>query len=470
MGWDMRAIPADIPPVRLPSRQLIARDLAFFLSATGIPAIGVDISIGGRRLNVAAGVRAAGSSLPLTSASRFRASCLIKMFGSLVILKLAQVGSIDIDAPIGGYLPELGRTRRSKGGMIRVRHLLTHTGGYRGLDILDSDTWAQWTWDRCVEFLRDTPQLFEPGKVFNEGHFDHAILWKILEKVTGRDAPQLIRAHVFDPLGIESGIAAKDLSLPDAHVCEHIFSPRDKAWKRVKDPGKTQSPLWDITLTVRDFTTIGEVLLRNALDDPRNMILAVDADKLFHPVLSLPRTFGAGLDVNWRPRAFSLGCAIFGAGQAGYLAVSEGQNCAIVMDPRRGICVSLALNAAAPRVRVAILNCLFARINGVTARPARDFLMPEPVCIDFDDFLRPFSPRQLGGRYTGCFGDDMVVRAAANRIDFALGQNVKLALVRSQDNRLGMQTRAPIPIGIFPDPGSEKPAVMFGMYAFKKMC
>jgi CubicO group peptidase (beta-lactamase class C family) len=460
----------DIPTNRLPDRQLVERDLEFFLSASGIPAIGLDICVGGKRLNVAAGVRAMADQRPVTAASRFRISCLIKTFGAVVCLKLAEAGRLDIDAPVGEYLPEVGE---GKGAEIRVRHLLSHTGGYRGPNVSDGHSWVEWSWDECARFFRDTPQLFRPGTVFNESHFDHVILGQIVSRVAGRHLRDLVRELIFEPLGIEAGTASNDMIGGDLYVYGHGFQFADKVLEEVENPGKRENDVWassltDVTLPVRDITTIGEALSGRAGRKLGNPILsAASREALLQTAVNFPRTFGAGLDTNWRPCGFNLAFAAFGGGQLGYFAVSQGQNCALVIDPRHATTVTMAINAAAVKLRVALLNCIFARMRGST-QPVEEFLRPPLAALDFDEFIRPFRAEELAGRYIGPFADDVIVTSTPHRIDFKLGSGMAIGLVRAQDNRLGMQAQSPVPIGIFQEPETGQPALFIGLYSFKK--
>lgn len=68
------------------------------------------------------GVAEAESGRPATSATPFHLASLTKPFASTVLMQLVEIGAVDLDAPASAYGVNLASP-----GVIRVRHLLTHT-------------------------------------------------------------------------------------------------------------------------------------------------------------------------------------------------------------------------------------------------------------------------------------------------------------------------------------------------------
>ena len=61
-----------------------------------------------------------------TPETRFAIGSVSKSFTALVVLQLAELGVLDLDATISEYLPKY---RNDTGSVITIRHLLTHTDG-----------------------------------------------------------------------------------------------------------------------------------------------------------------------------------------------------------------------------------------------------------------------------------------------------------------------------------------------------
>ncbi|HEY0087001.1 MAG TPA: serine hydrolase domain-containing protein, partial [Allosphingosinicella sp.] len=69
--------------------------------------------------------RAAGKAN--TPETQFRFGSMGKMFTAVSIMQLAEQGKIDLEAPIGRYLP--GYPNQDVAGKVTVAHLLSHSGG-----------------------------------------------------------------------------------------------------------------------------------------------------------------------------------------------------------------------------------------------------------------------------------------------------------------------------------------------------
>ena len=118
--------------------------------------------------------------------SRFGTNCLIKLLVSVEILMLAEQGKIDLDSGVAEYLPELGGAGKAKGHVIKIKHLLSHTSGYRGFYIKQLLSRAHESWQNCVDMFQAADQLFESGTVFNDENMDHIILGRVVAHLRGR--------------------------------------------------------------------------------------------------------------------------------------------------------------------------------------------------------------------------------------------------------------------------------------------
>ena len=98
--------------------------------------------------------------VPNAPDTKFRLASVTKSFTALAILQLWEAGRLDLDAPIGRYLPDAPH-----GDRITVRHLLNHTSGLgnSGKD----------------------PLQFRPGERVNYTNQGYRLLGRIVESVSG---------------------------------------------------------------------------------------------------------------------------------------------------------------------------------------------------------------------------------------------------------------------------------------------
>jgi CubicO group peptidase (beta-lactamase class C family) len=176
-----------------------------------VPGVSLAVVEGGAIAWVGAyGVVEVGISEPVTPETLFQAASISKPVAALAALRLVEEGVLELDAPVNRYLrgwqiPDNGFT---EGRPVTLRHLLTHTGGLTvhgfpgyapGLPtpsvvaILDGAPPAN-TGPVRVDTL--------PGSLWRYSGGGYTILQKVLEDVTGKPFPTLLRELVLDPVGM----------------------------------------------------------------------------------------------------------------------------------------------------------------------------------------------------------------------------------------------------------------------------
>ena len=120
---------------------------------TGVPGISVAMSIGMSKVFASAGTLSIDSHEPIDENTHFQLGCISKLLTALVAAELIEAGKLGTDDPIGKYLDELKGTDRGKA--LQIWHLLSHTSGYRGLNINDPGTAYYYT---CLLYTSPSPR------------------------------------------------------------------------------------------------------------------------------------------------------------------------------------------------------------------------------------------------------------------------------------------------------------------------
>ena len=128
-----------------------------------------------------------------------------KQFTGFALALLASRGKLSLDDDVRKHIPEL----KDFGRKITVRHLLSHTTGYRefintliieGRQVLEGDYIAP---DEVIKVINRQPSLQnEPGAEFNYNNSAFSLATIVLERVTGRPFNEWMREEVFLPLGM----------------------------------------------------------------------------------------------------------------------------------------------------------------------------------------------------------------------------------------------------------------------------
>ena len=183
------------------------------MSETGLPGLSIAITDAEDTIYARAfGFRDVEQGLRATPRTSYCVGSVTKSFTALAILQLAEEGLLDLEDPVGKYIP-LGL--RPGGEEIRVKHLLTHASGLPALGyaealirnvVGDDTTWLPIaTPDDVVSFVSGAGDWVEarPGERFfylNEGY---VLLGRIIEVASGRPYEDYVRERILAPLGME---------------------------------------------------------------------------------------------------------------------------------------------------------------------------------------------------------------------------------------------------------------------------
>ena len=209
----------------------LRRVVASVIDVSGVPGAAVNLNVDGRTYSAAVGVADRSNSAPITNRSRFELSCLMKTLTASTVLALDNQGVLKIDDCIAKFMPELRDCED-----ITFRHLLTHSSGYRGLNILDPKIKWSMNWARFVTHLASSPRQFPAGTVFNYEHSEHVILAQLVKRVTGQDVMALCRSMFLSPLDISPVRRAASCDLVDV-VAHHNYSTENGDYE-VVSPGR----------------------------------------------------------------------------------------------------------------------------------------------------------------------------------------------------------------------------------------
>ncbi|MFB9530083.1 serine hydrolase domain-containing protein [Nonomuraea roseola] len=224
-----------------------------------------------------AGVRKLGQAARPPTNGRFWTGSVIKPFTATLVLQLVAEGKIGLDAPVAGYLPELGLDRR-----ITVRMLLRHTSGlfnYTG-EYYDNGTFVpgipatgdEWLDNRfktyrpqeLVRLALSKPARFEPGTDQNYSNTNYTLALLLIEKVTGHSYAEEMQRRILRPLGMRgTAVPGARTQLPGPHAHGYYRYQEAGQWKTVDISRQNLSLLagaGDLISTTQDLQTFFSAL------------------------------------------------------------------------------------------------------------------------------------------------------------------------------------------------------------------
>ncbi|HWS54148.1 MAG TPA: serine hydrolase [Pyrinomonadaceae bacterium] len=135
------------------------------------------------------GVRNSATKEPVGDGTLFEAASLSKPVFAYAVLKLADSGRLDLDAPLNKYLPgnyDVGEDARL--AQVTARRVLSHTAGF--------PNWRP-RGERALKIH------FTPGERFSYSGEGFVYLAAAVERLTGEPLADFTRRTVFGPLGMK---------------------------------------------------------------------------------------------------------------------------------------------------------------------------------------------------------------------------------------------------------------------------
>ncbi|CAN7398253.1 serine hydrolase [Microbacterium maritypicum] len=180
-------------------------DLQEFLDATaadlGVPGAVVGVIDGDRELIATTGVAAVDTGAAVTESTLFQVGSTSKTFTGTVAMHLVENGALDLDTRVVDVLPDFRLADGEALAALRIRHLLTHSGGFLG-DADDQPGWDDDALARNVATFSDLPQFFAPGTIASYSNAGIRLLGRVIETITGETFEQAVQRVVLDPLGM----------------------------------------------------------------------------------------------------------------------------------------------------------------------------------------------------------------------------------------------------------------------------
>ncbi len=147
--------------------------------------------------------------------TKFNLGSMNKMFTSVAIAQLAELGRLSFDDRIVDHLPDYPNVEVAR--QVTIHHLLSHTSG---LGNYWSEEYERTSKDRFrsvedyLPLFVDQPLLFEPGARWSYSNAGFIVLGLIIERVSGQSYFDYVRENIYEPAGMTN---------TDAYEVDHVI-------------------------------------------------------------------------------------------------------------------------------------------------------------------------------------------------------------------------------------------------------
>jgi D-alanyl-D-alanine carboxypeptidase len=270
----------------------------------GIPGVFAEVRDAGRIWRGAAGVADVETGRPVTPDMRQRVGSITKTFTAAAIMQQVENGLIQLDAPIGHYLPLLVPGER--GDTVTVRMLLNHTSGIAEYipyafpslqgpspESLDDNRFRLFRPAELIEMGLTAPASGEPGGTPGVySNTNYMLLGQLLEQVTGTTVEKYVTREVIERAGL------RHTEFPAVPYVEGPHSRMYEALFGLIDPPRDYSvynmswvwPSASLVSTVEDLNLFygkllrGEIVSQSSLAQMRrtNPVIALDGQTIHY--------------------------------------------------------------------------------------------------------------------------------------------------------------------------------------------
>lgn len=140
---------------------------------------------------------------PITKDTRFLIGSVTKWISAVTVLRLADMGKLELDAPIARYLPELPAAN----GAVTLRHLMSNRSGIpNGLaEALRKDRAVEkleiGPVEAALRFGAGTP-VSKPGERWDYSFTNWILVAAVVERATGKTFTEVVEELVLAPSGV----------------------------------------------------------------------------------------------------------------------------------------------------------------------------------------------------------------------------------------------------------------------------
>lgn len=178
--------------------------------------------------------------IPFEADTRTNIGSTSKQFTGFAIALLDKRGELSLDDDVRKHIPELP----DFGETVTLRHLLTHTSGYREflntlfmsgrrLDLGDAIERRE-----LIGIVQRQPALQNsPGAEWNYNNTGYGLLTVVVERVTGQDFPDWMEENVFRPLGMNDTLVRRDRASIIPNSAQGYLMAEDGGYREAMDLG-----------------------------------------------------------------------------------------------------------------------------------------------------------------------------------------------------------------------------------------
>jgi CubicO group peptidase (beta-lactamase class C family) len=300
-----------------------------------VPGAQIVIHHGGETAAVEVGELELRTGRRVTPDTAFPAGSISKSFTATVAMILVADGDLELDAPVGDYLPELP----DLADQLTLRQLLSHTSGLAS-DPETADASGASARRYVADHCRRRNLVLPPGSGFSYSNLGYIVVGRLIEATTGMTWCEAVESILLRPLGIDPAFVGAPQFPPAVRpiATGHSVNPvagRTRPVRQSLTPA--EAPACALALSAMDLVSLGLLHVGSGVPD---LLPPTETDQMRRPV---PAAEPFGLADGW-----GLGLALYRHGTTGWVGHdgnADGTSCYFRVDPAGGRVIAFTSNA-----------------------------------------------------------------------------------------------------------------------------
>ncbi len=310
------------------------------------------------------------TGFPVTGNALFLIGSISKVYTATLVMRLCEIGLLDLDTPVVTYLPELALASAAARDEITLRHLLSHSAGFEGDRFIDYGRGDDALEKAIAEFGTLT-QWFRPGTFYSYCNTGFYLTGRIIEKVTGKAFETVMTEELFDPLCLEYTFILPEHAMGRTFATGHKVDRREGvSVAESQSLPRCVAAAGGIMSSIGDLMRFARLHLGNGEADGVRIISEESALVMREAVIEAD-TFDRSYGVGWSIQAYPDVTAIGHGGAWG------GHRAHVTIIPERRFAIGVLVNSdAGVRAYTEVEEWALEHELGI-ATPK-----PEPVPLD----------------------------------------------------------------------------------------
>lgn len=167
--------------------------------------------------------------IPVTPDTLFQIGSVTKPLTGTMIVTLADLGLLDLDAPVTTYLPRLTLSQPGVAQLVTLRQLLSHTSGLPWDQITPGRLFGSRDPAGLAAYvereLPTRPLVAPPGTLFNYSNPGINLAARVAEAATGLAYTELVGRYLLEPLRMRHTTFDPTVAMTRAVAQSHDLTP-----------------------------------------------------------------------------------------------------------------------------------------------------------------------------------------------------------------------------------------------------